>query len=99
MRRTDANCPIIHHEAIASRIREDGLSAVEVSEATGIALPKVLRLMGLAGARPRACDELDGIELVQLCMLVGLSLASVVDEGGRDDEPPSSPMPRAAAGR
>ena len=70
----------IHHEVIAECLAEAGMTALDVARATGIALPKILRLMGLASGPARSRDELDGLELVQLCMLAGVPLSSVVED-------------------
>ena len=72
----------IHHEVIAECLGEAGMTALDVTRASGIALPKVLRLRGLASGPARSCDELDGLELVQLCMLADLPLSSVVEDRG-----------------
>lgn len=52
-------------------------SALDVVQATNIPLPKVLRLMGLSKSK-RERDALDGLELVQLCIYVGLPLSAVI---------------------
>lgn len=50
---------------------------MDVAKATGIPLPKILRLLNLAGGRVRN-DEINGFELVRLCAYVGLPISAVV---------------------
>lgn len=69
----------VHHEAIAECIGESGMSPADVARATGIALPKVLRLVGLCSGRARVCDEIDGFELIRLCLFLGLPMSAVFD--------------------
>lgn len=67
----------INHGPIVACIRDMNASALDVVQATNIPLPKVLRLMGLSKSK-RERDALDGLELVQLCIYVGLPLSAVI---------------------
>lgn len=67
----------VDHAPIRACIDDMGASAIDVARATGIALPKVLRVMGLAGGA-RSKEALDGFELVQLLSFVGLPVSAVV---------------------
>lgn len=55
----------------------------EIASATGIALPKVLRLLGISGG-VRRVEGLDGFDLVRLCFYAGLPLSAVVRSDGQD---------------
>lgn len=61
--------------------REERLTAVDVSRGTGIPMPKAMRVLGLS-SDSRISTELDGVELVQMCALVGLPVSAVVVKHG-----------------
>lgn len=69
----------IDYAPVRESLAEMGVGALDVAQATGIALPKVLRLMGVVSTN-RVSDELSGVELVQLCAFTGLPLSAVVIE-------------------
>lgn len=69
----------IDYAPVRESLAEMGVGALDVAQVTGIALPKVLRLMGVVSTN-RVSDELSGIELVRLCAFTGLPLSAVVIE-------------------
>lgn len=67
---------------LAEALREAGLDALSIRDMTGVALPKVLRLMGITQDVRRG-TELTGYEVAQLSVLAGVPLSSIVKvEGG-----------------
>lgn len=72
----------INYEPIVACIHDMNASARDVAQATNIPLPKILRLMELSSSR-RERDALDGLELVQLCIYVGLPLSAVIERKAR----------------
>lgn len=75
----EGGTPSIDFSPIRACLEEMDASAIEVARATGISLPKVLRLLGLAGG-VRSNEGLSGFELVQVLGFVGLPLSAVVRE-------------------
>lgn len=70
------------YSAIRDRIADEGATALDVSQCASIALPKVLRLMGISGGPKRAADELTGFEAVKLCAMLDVPLSEIVRGDG-----------------
>lgn len=68
----------VDYSAIRDRISDEGATALDVAQAASIALPKVLRLMGISGGPRRAADELTGFEAVRLCAMLDVPLSAIV---------------------
>lgn len=73
----------IDHGPLRACLIEMDASPREVATATGIALPKILRLLGVSGGVRRA-EGLDGFDLVRLCSYAGLPLSAVVRDEPKD---------------
>lgn len=71
----------VNLDPIASALRERGCDALTVRDATGIALPKVLRLLGLSSLSASCGGQITGYEAVQLAAFAEVPLSALLEGG------------------